>query len=146
MGTWSRGSPAAASSADGGPGAGPAVARTCEFRWHGVRRCPDGAAARRARSSRPARSAARLRPRNAMTAAGPANHHGDPGPAGQRDLMPETARPPMRPQKEPSWPTVIATTIRLWWQRRGRRWRWAWVAALTGVVVVAASLAVALWH
>jgi len=52
----------------------------------------------------------------------------------------------MRPQKEPSWPTVIATTIRLWWQRRGRRWRWAWVAALTGVVVVAASLAVALWH
>jgi hypothetical protein len=56
----------------------------------------------------------------------------------------QAARGPARPQKEPSWPTVIATTIRLWWQRRGRRWRWAWVAALAVVVVVAAGLAVAL--
>jgi len=50
-------------------------------------------------------------------------------------------RRPARPQKEPSWPAVIATTIRLWWERRGRRWRWAGVAVL---VVVAAGLAVAL--
>jgi hypothetical protein len=53
-------------------------------------------------------------------------------------------RRPTRPQKEPSWPTVIATTIRLWWQRRGRRWRRAGVAALALAVAVAAVLAVAL--
>ena len=55
------------------------------------------------------------------------------------------------PQQEPPWSTVIATTIRLWWERRGRRlwWaqgrrrRWAGAAALA-VVVVAAGLAVAL--
>jgi len=83
-------------------------------------------------------------------AAGPANHHGESGPAGQRDPVPET-RPPAQSQRgpalsrqEPSWPTVIATTIRLWWERRGRRWRWAGAAALAVVVVVAAGLAVAL--
>ena len=74
----------------------------------------------------------------------------NPGPAGQRGLVPQMRRPaqpqrrPARPQQEPSWPTVIATTIRLWWERRGSRWRWAGAAALAVVVVVAAGLAVAL--
>jgi hypothetical protein len=53
-------------------------------------------------------------------------------------------RRPARPQQEPSWPTVIATTIGLWWKRRGSRWRWAGAAALAVVVVLAAALAVAL--
>jgi hypothetical protein len=83
-------------------------------------------------------------------AAEPANHHGESGPGGQRDLVPETRpqarlrRGPALPQQEPSWPTVIATTIRLWWERRGRRWRWAGAAALAVAAVVAAGLAVAL--
>jgi hypothetical protein len=71
-------------------------------------------------------------------------------------------RKPAPPQQEPPWSTVIATTVRLWWERRGRRLRserqgtrprsewwdrrrpWAGAAALAVVVLVAAGLAVAL--
>jgi hypothetical protein len=110
-------------------------------------------------------------------AAGPANHHGDPAAGGQRGLVTgmrrpaQTQRRPARPQQEPPWSTVIATTIRLWWERRGRRlwpgrpgrrlwpgrpgrrlwweWRgrrrwWAGAAALAVAVVAAVGLAVAL--
>jgi hypothetical protein len=119
---------------------------------------PDSQAAR-AGKSRPGRKTPPGEPANhqgdlvavvSPAAAEPANHHGESGPAGQRDLVPETRpqaqsqRGPALPRQEPSWPTVIATTIRLWWERRGRRWRWAGAAALAVVVVVAAGLAVAL--
>jgi hypothetical protein len=90
-------------------------------------------------------------------AARPAHHQDDPAPAVQRGPVTGLRRPaqsqrgPARPQQEPPWSTVIATTIRLWWERRGRRlwWargrrpRWAGAAALA-VVVAAAALAVAL--
>ena len=39
---------------------------------------------------------------------------------------------------------VIAPTIRLWWERHGRRWRWAGVAALTAVALAGTGLAIAL--
>jgi hypothetical protein len=90
-------------------------------------------------------------------AAGPADHHDDPAPAGQRSPVPGLRRPaqpqrkPANPQQEPPWSTVIATTIRLWWERRGRRlWRARGrrqrrvVASALAVAVVAGGLAVAL--
>jgi hypothetical protein len=119
---------------------------------------PDSQAAR-AGKPRPGRETPAGEPANhqgdlaavaSPAAAEQANHRGESGRAGQRDLVPETRPPaqsqrgPALPQQEPSWPTVIATTIRLWWERRGRRWRWAGAAALAVVVVVAAGLAVAL--
>ncbi len=39
---------------------------------------------------------------------------------------------------------MIATTIRLWWERHGRRLRWAGVAALTAVALAGTGLAIAL--
>jgi hypothetical protein len=53
------------------------------------------------------------------------------GPAGSR-------RPP-DPVKPPSWPTVIATTIRLWLRRRARRGRLRRAAIFGTVIVVFAA-------
>ena len=58
--------------------------------------------------------------------------------------------PPPRARKpEPSWATVLATTIRLWWQRRVRaraaspRWRLAAVIVVVAVLAVAGVITVA---
>jgi hypothetical protein len=59
--------------------------------------------------------------------------------------------PPARADDDiPSWGTVLATTIRLWWQRRVRprmgspRWRVIAVLVLAAVLLAAAALGVAL--
>jgi hypothetical protein len=47
---------------------------------------------------------------------------------------------------EPSWPTVIATTVRLWLERHpvpGRRWTWGRLAVLLVVLVSAVAAGVA---
>ncbi|HEX6521737.1 MAG TPA: hypothetical protein VF070_17295 [Streptosporangiaceae bacterium] len=46
-------------------------------------------------------------------------------------------------RREPSWPKVIATTLRLWLRRRGRRMRIA-LAAVCLVVAVGAAVAVSI--
>jgi hypothetical protein len=56
------------------------------------------------------------------------------------------ARPPARsPKAEPSWGSVLASTMRLWAQRRGRRWRATVVAALVLVVAAAGVTAGTVW-
>jgi hypothetical protein len=77
-------------------------------------------------------------------------------PAGAPPGSPPAERPGSVPraQQEPSWPTVIATTIRLWLERRTHRdrgarnttvsRRWIRVATLAVVILAAAGLAVAL--
>jgi hypothetical protein len=61
-----------------------------------------------------------------------------PGPAG-----PQPGRPPaaVRPA-EPSWATVLATTVRLWTQRRlaSPRWRVVFVLALAAIVFALAAV------
>ncbi|TVZ01883.1 hypothetical protein EAS64_31070 [Trebonia kvetii] len=50
------------------------------------------------------------------------------------------------PQPEPSWPTVIATTVRLWLERHpvpGRRWTWGRLAVLVAVLISAVAAGVA---
>jgi hypothetical protein len=50
------------------------------------------------------------------------------------------------PQPEPSWPTVIATTLRLWLERHpvpGRRWTWGRLAVLVAVLISAVAAGVA---
>jgi hypothetical protein len=60
------------------------------------------------------------------------------------------ARPPTAADRPPSWGTVLATTIRLWWQRHVRpgsgspRWRVIAVVLLVGVVLAWAALSLAL--
>jgi hypothetical protein len=60
------------------------------------------------------------------------------------------AQPPTAASSPPSWGTVLATTIRLWWQRHrpagaaGPRWRVVTVLVLAAVVLAAAALGVAL--
>lgn len=59
-----------------------------------------------------------------------------------------------RPRAKPSWPTVLATTVRLWIQRRRRRVgaasrsrrdsRWTRIAALAVVLLLAAGLGLVL--
>jgi hypothetical protein len=54
------------------------------------------------------------------------------------------SRRPSRP--EPSWPTVIATTVRLWLERHpvpGRRWTWGRLAVLLVVLVSALGAGIA---
>jgi hypothetical protein len=49
------------------------------------------------------------------------------------------------PQPEPSWPTVIATTLRLWLERHpvpGRRWTWGRLAVLLAVLISAVAAGV----
>ncbi len=72
----------------------------------------------------------------------------EPGPA-RRDRT--AAPPPARADGDiPSWGTVLATTIRLWWQRRvrpsaaGPRWRVVTVLVLAAVLLAAAALGVTL--
>jgi hypothetical protein len=67
-----------------------------------------------------------------------------PGPEPVSRFPAEPQPGPALARQEPSWPTVIATTIRLWWERHGRRWRWAGVAVLTAVLLAGAGLAMAL--
>ncbi len=84
-----------------------------------------------------------------------------PGSAGRdsgpgADPQPGTGRPgggaPGQPGggPPPSWGTVLATTVRLWWQRRvrsraaGPRWRVISVLLLAAVLLAAAALAVTL--
>jgi hypothetical protein len=60
------------------------------------------------------------------------------------------AQPPTAASNPPSWGTVLATTIQLWWQRHRRpgagspRWRVVAVLVLAAVVLAAAALGVAL--
>ena len=60
------------------------------------------------------------------------------------------AQPPTAASSPPSWGTVLATTIRLWWQRHrppgaaSPRWRVVTVLVLAAVVLAAAALGVAL--
>ncbi len=56
------------------------------------------------------------------------------------------AVPPSAAARPPSWGTVLATTIRLWWQRHvaSPRWRVVAVLVLAAVVLAAAALGVAL--
>lgn len=65
------------------------------------------------------------------------------GPPGQT-----AAQPPTPASSPPSWGTVLATTIRLWWQRHAAspRWRVVTVLVLAGVLLAAAALGVALSH
>jgi hypothetical protein len=71
------------------------------------------------------------------------------GPAPASPARPVTLRP-ARPDKPPPWRTVLATTIRLWWQRRGRpalgspRWRMVIVLLVAAVLLAAAALGVTL--
>jgi len=68
-----------------------------------------------------------------------------PRPAGARPGA-AGARPPARsPKAEPSWGSVLASTMRLWAQRRGRRWRATVVAALVLVVATAGVTAGTVW-
>ena len=59
-------------------------------------------------------------------------------------------QPPTAASTPPSWGTVLATTIRLWWQRHGRpgaaspRWRVIAVVLLVAVVLAWAALSLAL--
>jgi len=56
------------------------------------------------------------------------------------------ARPPARsPKAEPSWGSVLASTMRLWAQRRGRRWRATAMAVLVLVVAAAGVTAGTVW-
>jgi hypothetical protein len=62
---------------------------------------------------------------------------------------PAAVPPPARADDDiPSWGTVLATTIRLWWQRRVRaaspRWRVLAVLVLAAVLLAAAALGVTL--
>jgi hypothetical protein len=71
---------------------------------------------------------------------------GEPGPARPQ---PAVAPPPARADDDiPSWGTVLATTVRLWWQRRVRaaspRWRVLTVLVLAAVLLAAAALGVTL--
>ena len=74
--------------------------------------------------------------------AGPDQPSGPPG----RTAAP----PPAAASSPPSWGTVLATTIRLWWQRHrppgaaSPRWRVVTVLVLAAVVLAAAALGVAL--
>jgi len=80
----------------------------------------------------------------------------DPGPGQPAAKEPGPARPeppapppPARADDDvPSWGTVLATTIRLWWQRRfrgaGPRWRVLTVLVLAAVLLAAAALGVTL--
>ena len=60
------------------------------------------------------------------------------------------AQPPTAASTPPSWGTVLATTIRLWWQRHrppgaaSPRWRVVTVLVLAAVVLAVAALSVAL--
>lgn len=56
---------------------------------------------------------------------------------------PNAGRPPLPPSKPPSWGTVLATTIRLWWQRRGRGGR-SVIAAVVVIIVLAVGTVLAL--
>src|ERR1039458_8633467 len=61
------------------------------------------------------------------------------------------SRPPgaVRAAELPSWPQVLATTLRLWAQRRLARARWRWIIAvvLVAIVLGAAAITVALiWN
>lgn len=78
-------------------------------------------------------------PARARTGSAPGHdQHGfAPGQAEQPRRLPQ-ARP------DPSWPRVIATTIRLWLQRRLRRARGAWDTAVSRPRLLAATLAVAI--
>jgi hypothetical protein len=62
-------------------------------------------------------------------------------PPGRTPAQPSTAA-----SGTPSWGTVLATTIRLWWQRHvaSPRWRVVTVLVLAGVLLAAAALGVAL--
>jgi hypothetical protein len=71
---------------------------------------------------------------------------GQPAPARPERTSPP---PPARAEEDiPSWGTVLATTIRLWWQRRVRaaspRWRVVTVLLLAAVLLAAAALGVTL--
>jgi len=56
------------------------------------------------------------------------------------------ARPPARsPKAEPSWGSVLASTMRLWAQRRGRRWRATTTAVLVLAVAAAGVTAGTVW-
>jgi hypothetical protein len=60
-----------------------------------------------------------------------------PSPAAAPAARRAAASPPEPPPKAPSWPQVIATTLRLWFQRRGARWTGARRRALIfGAVVI----------
>jgi hypothetical protein len=68
-------------------------------------------------------------------------------PSGPPELT--AARPPTGTSSPPPWGTVLATTIRLWWQRHrpgaaGPRWRVVAVLVLAAVVLAGAALGVAL--
>jgi hypothetical protein len=74
-----------------------------------------------------------------------------PGPEEPGPARPERAPapPPARADEDiPSWGTVLATTIRLWWQRRVRaaspRWRVLTVLVLAAVLLAGAALGVTL--
>jgi hypothetical protein len=76
-----------------------------------------------------------------------------PAPASPAPARPVPARagpaPPARADDDiPSWGTVLATTVRLWWQRRVRaaspRWRVLTVLVLAAVLLAAAALGVTL--
>ena len=68
-----------------------------------------------------------------------------PRPAGARPGA-AGARPPARsPKAEPSWGSVLASTMRLWAQRRGRRWRATATAILVLVVAAAGVTAGTVW-
>ncbi len=68
----------------------------------------------------------------------------------QQDRAPERPAGPAAPDRPPSWGTVLATTVRLWWQRRVRtragraRWRLTALIVVVAVLAVAAVVAVAL--
>ncbi len=75
-----------------------------------------------------------------------------PGASGSGGSPPgeQSGGPPPRANITPSWGTVLATTIRLWWQRHGRpasaspQWRVIAVVLLVAVVLAWAALSLAL--
>ncbi len=61
------------------------------------------------------------------------------GPPGQHTDEVVRSAAPKKPPRAPSWGLVLATTIRLWWQRRLRDLRHPWRALLAVVCVLAVA-------
>ncbi len=93
------------------------------------------------------------RPRGGLDQERPAHAQGrTPREQPTRRPGPTAAQPPTAASNPPSWGTVLATTMRLWWQRHVRpgsaspRWRVVTVLVLAAVLLAAAALGVALSH
>jgi hypothetical protein len=81
----------------------------------------------------------------------PADQRGGPAVPGDT-VVPARAIPPPAPPSRPpqavraaelpSWPQVLATTLRLWAQRRLARARWRGIIAVAGVAIVLGAVAI----